>query len=134
MTRTDLVRAATRDIHPLELWWAGLRVKVGDRSRRPTKLWLAKQLKISSGHLSSIFSGDFAPSDDLLLRMLIVANDAVTAEQIIQFHQRHPPVWKVKARHSHTPAGQRRIAKARERAAAGGRRLDDTDRRSAAVG
>jgi hypothetical protein len=78
-------------IHPHDLWRQTHRLT---NDRRPTKKWVAEQLEISSGHLSSIYKGDFRPSEELAERMAILTDGRCSARDILQWHRKNPPVWE----------------------------------------
>lgn len=87
----SMVRAATSRIHPHELWWHGYREEGG---KRPPKYVIAERLGISSGHLSSIYKGNFAPSDELAGKMAELTRGACSKREILEWHRKNPPVWK----------------------------------------
>ncbi len=64
--------------------------------RRTTKKWVAERLGISSGHLSSIYTGDFRPSEDLAHRMAALTGGACSAQDILKWHRKRPPVWETR--------------------------------------
>jgi transcriptional regulator with XRE-family HTH domain len=111
-----MVRAAMSRIHPHELWWQGYR----EDGRRPPKYEIAKRLGISSGHLSSIYKGNFAPSDELAGKMAEVTRGACSKREILEWHRKNPPVWK-------RESAVRKVVEDRRRRAARKVALDPTE-------
>lgn len=86
-----MVRAALSRIHPHELWKSGHRLPDG---KRPTQTWVAKQLGITQGHLSSIYKGEFRPSEEIAKKMAVMTNGACSTKEIMEWHRKNPPVWE----------------------------------------
>jgi|SRR5579875_1321507 len=73
-------------IHPHDLW--------RQAHRLPTKLWVAQKLGISTGHLSSIYKGDFRPSERLAWRMAAITRGARSTKEILRWHRTRRPIWE----------------------------------------
>lgn len=86
-----MVRAALSRIHPHDLWRNGHRLPNG---KKPTQTWLARQLEITQGHLSSIYKEEFRPSEELARKMAALTNGTWSAKEITEWNRKNPPVWE----------------------------------------
>ena len=85
------MKGALSRIHPHDLWRQTYRLPDGSRT---AKKWVAEKLAISTGHLSSIYKGDFRPSGELARNMAALTKGACTVREILEWHRKNPPVWE----------------------------------------